>query len=74
MTAKPKCIKGAGCKFGACVRKAVELTSGDLLRVEDSRLKAFQDVLTSQQKARTVIVNSKSAKLAAVMRQPIIFG
>jgi hypothetical protein len=30
MTAKPLSIKGAGCKFGGCVRKVVELTSGDL--------------------------------------------
>ena len=36
MTAKPISIKGAGCKFGGCVRKAVELTSGDLLCVADS--------------------------------------
>ena len=28
--AKPISIKGTGCKFGGCVRKAVELTSGDL--------------------------------------------
>ena len=30
MTAKPISIKGAGCKSAGCVRKAVELTSGDL--------------------------------------------
>ena len=36
MTAKPISIKGAGCKFGGCVRKAVELTSGDLLCVTES--------------------------------------
>ena len=36
MTAKPISIKGTGCKFGGCVRTAVELTSGDLLRVADS--------------------------------------
>jgi len=75
MTAKPISIKGTGCKFGGCVRKAVELTSGDLLCVADSRLKASQGALTSQQKsaegivvrqrmkARTVIVNS-SARLS----------
>jgi hypothetical protein len=28
--AKPISINGTGCKFGGCVRKAVELTSGDL--------------------------------------------
>ena len=30
VTAKSISIKGTGCKFGGCVRKAVELTSGDL--------------------------------------------
>ncbi|HKG59316.1 MAG TPA: hypothetical protein VKB05_06010 [Pyrinomonadaceae bacterium] len=33
MTTKPISIKGAGCKSGGCAPKAVELTSGDLLRV-----------------------------------------
>ena len=36
LTAKPISIKGTGCKSGGCVRKAVELTSGDLLRVTKS--------------------------------------
>ena len=40
MTAKPISIKGTGCKSGGCVQKAVELTSGDLLRVANSRLEA----------------------------------
>lgn len=39
LTTKPKSIKGAGCKFGGCALKAVELTSGDLGRVVDSRLR-----------------------------------
>ena len=30
MTAKSISIKGTGCKFGGCVRIAVEITSGDL--------------------------------------------
>ena len=30
LTTKSISIKGAGCKFGGCVRKAVELTSGGL--------------------------------------------
>jgi len=37
--AKPISIKGTGCKFGGCVRKAVELTSGDLPLVSESRLR-----------------------------------
>jgi hypothetical protein len=36
MTAKPISIKGTGCKSGGCVRKAVELTSGDLPFVPES--------------------------------------
>ncbi len=39
MIAKPISIKGTGCKFGGCVRKAVELTSGDLLFVPESGLR-----------------------------------
>jgi len=39
MIAKPISIKGTGCKFGGCVRKAVELTSGDLPFVPKSRLR-----------------------------------
>ena len=39
MTTKPIPIKGAGCKFDGCVRKAVELTSGDLPGVPESGLR-----------------------------------
>ena len=75
MTAKPISIKGAGCKFGGCVRKAAELTSGDLPFVSESRLRWKRFLLTGRQKsaegevvrqrmkARTVIVNS-SARLS----------
>jgi hypothetical protein len=38
LTAKPISIKGIGCKFGGCVQKAVELTSGDLPLVPESGL------------------------------------
>ena len=37
--AKSISIKGAGCRFGGCVRKAVELTSGDLPLVRDTGLR-----------------------------------
>jgi hypothetical protein len=40
MTAKPISIKGAGCRFGGCVRKAVELTSGDLPSIPESGLRS----------------------------------
>ena len=36
MIAKSISIQGKGCKSGGCVRKAVENTSGDLLRVTES--------------------------------------
>ena len=39
MIAKPISIKGTGCKFGGCVRKVVELTSGDLPSVRDTGLR-----------------------------------
>ena len=39
MTAKPLSIKGTGCKSAGCVRKAVELTSGDLPLVRDTGLR-----------------------------------
>jgi hypothetical protein len=38
-SAKSISIKGTGCRFGGCVRKAVELTSGDLLLVRDTGLR-----------------------------------
>ena len=38
MTAKPIFIKGTGCRSGGCVRKAVELNSGDLPFVRHSGL------------------------------------
>jgi hypothetical protein len=60
LTAKPISIKDAGCKFGGCAPKAVELTSGDLLRVANSRLKLLGDNLTPQQKSAEGIVVTKS--------------
>ena|SRR5437660_1110658 len=45
MTAKPMSIKGTGCKFGGCVRKAVELTSRDLPFVPESGLRVERSTL-----------------------------
>ena len=42
LTTKPISIKDAGCKFGGCALKAVELTSGDLLRVVKPRLRLLR--------------------------------
>jgi len=44
-------IKSTGCKSGGCVRKAVELTSGDLSLVRDTGLRIGQPVLTGRQKS-----------------------
>jgi hypothetical protein len=45
-TTKSISIKGAGCKFGGCVRKAIKFTSGELLAVSKSRLRMEQSALT----------------------------
>ena len=37
MTTKPISIKGAGCKFGGCARKAVELPLGNKLKVNQQK-------------------------------------
>ena len=54
--AKPISIKGAGCKFGGCVRKAVELTSGDLRLVPESGLGVERSILTGRQKSAAGVV------------------
>jgi len=51
MTAKPISIKGTGCKFGGCVRKAVELTSGGLPLVPEAGLRVERSILTGRQKS-----------------------
>jgi hypothetical protein len=56
MTAKSVSIKGTGCKFGGCARKAVELTSGDLLFVPESRLRRARSFLTERQKSAEGVV------------------
>ena len=60
MTTKSISIKGTGCKFGGCVRKAVELTSGDLPFVSESRLRIERLILTGRQKsAEGVLVRQR---------------
>ncbi len=51
MIAKPISIKGTGCKSAGCVWKAVELTSGDLPFVWESRLRVERSNLTGRQKS-----------------------
>jgi len=56
LTAKPISIKGTGCKFGGCVRKAVELTSGDLPFVPESGLRVERSILIGRQKSAEGVV------------------
>jgi len=50
-SAKSTSIKGTGCRFGGCVWKAVELTSGDLPFVSKSGLRVERSTLTVRQKS-----------------------
>jgi hypothetical protein len=86
MIAKPISIKDAKRKFGGCAPKVVELISGDLLHVADSRLRVKQFTLTLQQKsaegevltrvrkAQTVSASSRTSDSRVAWRQPISFG
>ena len=67
--AKPISIKGTGCKFGGCVRKAVELTSGDLLFVVESRLRVEQSILTGRQKSAEGVIGTKVLKARTVLER-----
>jgi hypothetical protein len=69
MIAKPISIKGTGCKFGGCVRKAVELTSGDLPLVRESGLRIERSVLTGRQKSAAGVVVRQRMKAQTVLRQ-----
>ena len=83
MTAKPISIKDAKRKFGGCAQKAVELISGDLLHVSDSRLRVKQITLTLQQKsaagvvltpvrkAQTISASSRTLDSRGHARQPL---
>jgi len=51
MTMKPLSIKNTGGKSGGCAWKAVEITSGDLPFVSESRLRMEQFILTGRQKS-----------------------
>jgi hypothetical protein len=51
LTVKPISIKGTGCKSDGWVRKAVELTSGDLPAVPKSGLRVERLTLIGRQKS-----------------------
>ena len=66
MIAKSISIKGTGCKSGGCVRKAVELTSGDLPLVVESQLRTEQSVLTGRQKSAAGVLVTQVMKAQTV--------
>ena len=66
MIAKSISIKGTGCKFGGCVRKAVELTSGDLPLVVESQLRVEQSVLIGRQKSAEGVLVTEVMKARTV--------
>ncbi len=69
MTAKPISIKGTGCKSGGCVRKAVEITSGDLPFVRKSGLRVERSILTGRQKSAAGVVVRRRTKAQTVLRK-----
>ncbi len=73
MTAKPISIKGTGCKSGGCVRKAVELTSGDLPFVSGyplgPGLRVERSILTGRQKSAAGVVVRRRMKAQTVLRK-----
>jgi hypothetical protein len=71
MIAKSISIKSTGCRSGGCVRKAVELTSGDLPFVSESRLRAERSVLTGRQKSAEGVVVAEAAKARTVLRKQV---
>ena len=62
MIAKSTSIKGAGCKFGGCALKAVELTSGGLSAVPEPGLRVEQSTLIVRQKSAAGILVARAVK------------
>ncbi len=72
MIAKPISIKGTGCKSGGCALKAVELTSGDLPLVSESRLRAERSVLTGRQKSAEGVIVRQRMKARTVLAKRVM--
>jgi hypothetical protein len=66
MTTKLISIKGAERRSGGCVRKAVELTSGDLPFVLDTGLRVEQSILTGRQKSAEGVLGTQVLKARTV--------
>jgi hypothetical protein len=64
--AKPTSIKGTGGKSSGCAWKAIELTSGDLLHVTESRLRVERSTLTVQQKSAAGVLIAQAMKAQTV--------
>jgi hypothetical protein len=62
MIAKPTSIKGTGGKSSGCAWKAIELTSGDLLHVSNSRLRVERFTLILQQKSAAGVLVAEAMK------------
>ena len=69
VTTKSISIKGTGCRSGGRVRKAVELTSGDLPFVRKSGLRIERSVLTGRQKSAAGVVVRQRMKAQTVLRK-----
>ena len=72
VTTKSISIKGTGCKSGGCVRKAIELTSGDLRCVLDSELRSERSFLTAPQKSAEGVVITQVMKARTVPAKGLI--
>ena len=66
VAAKSISIKGTGCKSGGCALKAVELTSGDLPFVSESRLRVERSILTVRQKSAEGVLGTRVLKARTV--------
>ena len=73
LIAKSISIKGNGCKSGGCVRKAVELTSGDLPFVPESGLRVERSILTGRQKSAAGVVCAEQ-RLFRRVKVPLALG
>jgi hypothetical protein len=66
LVAKPTSIKGTECKTSGCASQAVELTSGDLLPVSNSRLGSERSFLIRGQKPAEGVLAAQAVKARTV--------
>ncbi len=63
LIAKSRSIKGQGCRSGRCAVKVLELTSGGLRCVSNSRLKEPRGNLIATQKSAEGIVGAETSRV-----------